>query len=110
MEKIDYRAIRENRAKTVAKSKLLDVSSKKIRTTMIGAIATIEENLGFLWGEGSEDQAEFKQIFEKMRSEILDRGNNQIRNLEAEFANYDIVRKTVNIVLPVINKDKDDDR
>jgi ribosomal 50S subunit-associated protein YjgA (DUF615 family) len=110
MEKIDYKTIRENRSKMVAKSKLFEVSSKKIRTTMIGAIATIEENLGFLWGEGSEDQAEFKQIFEKMRSEILDRGNNQIRNLEAEFSNYDIVRKTIHIVLPVINKDQDDDR
>lgn len=108
MDKIDYKKVREDRVKSMSKKKLFDVSSKKIRTTMIGALSTVEEHLGFLWAEGSVEAEEFKKIYERIRSEILDRGNNQIRNLEAEFSHYDVMKHQ--IVLPVINKDQDYDR
>ena len=39
-----------------------------------------------------------------MRSEILDRGNTQIRNLENEFSNYDVIFKNYTLNLPVINR------
>ncbi|HAI43045.1 MAG TPA: hypothetical protein DCM40_35555 [Maribacter sp.] len=42
-----------------------------------------------------------KQQFEEVRAEILDRGNNQIRNLEAEFVNYDISWLRYQMKLPV---------
>ena len=47
------------------------------------------------------------EIYEEARAQILDRGNTQIRNLEAEFVNYDIVRKKHYITLPVHTGDKD---
>ena len=73
---------------------------------MIGALSTIEKNFGFLWGyENSEEltpeQAHMKEVFDEVRAEILDRGNNQIRNLEAEFANYEINWLRYRMTMPV---------
>ena len=42
-----------------------------------------------------------KKIYEEARAQILDRGNTQIRNLDSEFVNYEIVRKKHYISLPV---------
>jgi len=47
------------------------------------------------------EQEHMKELFEEVRSEILDRGNNQARNLEAEFANYEINWLRYQITLPV---------
>tara|TARA_Y100000389_G_C17263912_1_gene414428 strand:+ start:346 stop:717 length:372 start_codon:yes stop_codon:yes gene_type:complete len=103
---LDYRATREERYKDLSKDKLFQVAVKKIKTTMIGALSTLEESFGFLWGfnsdeEKTEDQKQIFQIYEDARAKILDRGNTQIRNLESEFVNYDIVRKKHFISLPV---------
>ena len=48
------------------------------------------------------EQEHLKQIYDEVRSEILDRGNNQARNLEAEFAHYDINWLRYQITLPVV--------
>ena len=111
---IDLKQIRESRDKDVSKNKLFNVSKKKIQTTMIGALSTIEEKFGFLWGfdlEESQRTPEHKhvhEIYEEIRAKILDRGNTQIRNLESEFINYDIVRKKHYISLPVSQKNGED--
>jgi hypothetical protein len=93
------------------------MSKKKIQTTMIGALSTIEENFGFLWGlsisegERSEEQKKIQELYEDARAKILDRGNTQIRNLESEFINYDITRKKYLINLPVSQlKQEGDDK
>lgn len=101
-----YKSDKSSKHKEVSKERLLKISKKKIQTTMIGALSTMEKYLGFLWGyESSEEltaeQEHLKQIYEEVRSEILDRGNNQARNLEAEFANYDINWLRYQITLPV---------
>jgi hypothetical protein len=62
---------------------------------MIGALSSIEEHFGFLWdhqsdGELSENQEKMRQLYEELRSEILDKGNTQIRNVDAEITQYDI--------------------
>lgn len=103
---LDLKRRRDERQKELSKARLLDVSKKKIQTTMIGSLSTIEKHFGFLWeGDGlSEDQMEMKAIFDEIRSEILDRGNTQIRNLENEFTHYDIVWKKYTINLPFKNK------
>lgn len=100
---LDLKQKKEDREKEVAKDKLFKVAKKKIQTTMIGSISTIEKSLDFLWDtdEPTLEQEKLKNIFEEMRSEILDRGNTQIRNLENEFLNYDIVFKKYTIHLPV---------
>ncbi len=103
---LDYRATRDERYKELSKDKLFQVAVKKIKTTMIGALSTLEESFGFLWGfeedaEKTDDQKKILEIYEDARAKILDRGNTQIRNLESEFVNYDIVRKKHYINLPI---------
>ena len=61
-----------------------------------------------LIGAKTPEQKKIYEIYEDARAQILDRGNTQIRNLEAEFVNYDIVRKKHYITLPVHTGDKDD--
>ena len=106
-DSIDYKKSREDRYKEVSKDALFKASKKKIQTTMIGALSTIEEHFGFLWGfELPEDQLtpeqkHVKSIFEDVRAKILDRGNTQIRSLESEFVNYEISKKKYFINLPV---------
>ena len=101
-----YKTDKTNKYKEVSKDSLLKISKKKIQTTMIGALSTIEKHFGFLWGHESgealtPEQEHVKQLFDEVRSEILDRGNNQARNLEAEFNNYEINWLRYQITLPV---------
>lgn len=114
---LDLKAARESRHKEVSRDKLFKMAKKKIQTTMIGALSTIEENFGFLWGlstpegERSEEQKKIQELYEDARAKILDRGNTQIRNLESEFINYDITRKKYLINLPVSQlKQEGDDK
>ncbi len=101
-----YKTDKVNKYKEVSKDRLLKISKKKIQTTMIGALSTVEKHFGFLWGHESgealtPEQEHMKQLFDEVRSEILDRGNNQARNLEAEFNNYEINWLRYQITLPV---------
>ena len=108
-----YKINKANKYQEVSKDRLLKVSKKKIQTTMIGALSTVEKHLGFLWGHDSSEeltpeQEHLKEIYDEVRSEILDRGNNQARNLETEFAQYDVNWLKYQITLPVksLNKEK----
>ena len=47
---LDLKAIRESRSRDVSRDKLFKIAKKKIQTTMIGALSTLEESFGFLWG------------------------------------------------------------
>ena len=101
-----YKEEKEQKYKVNSKDRLFKIASKKIKTTMIGALSTLEENLGFLWGHESDEdispeQQHMKTIFEQVRSDILDKGNTQIRNLEAEFNYYDITWLRFQVDLPV---------
>ncbi len=107
-----YKADKTSKYKEVSKDRLLKISKKKIQTTMIGALSTMEKHLGFLWGhenteELTPEQEHLKEVYEEVRSEILDRGNNQARNLEAEFANYEInwLRYQINLPVKELNKE-----
>ena len=101
-----YKTDKANKNKEISKDRLLKISKKKIQTTMIGALSTVEKHFGFLWGHESPDaltpeQEHMKELYDLVRSEILDRGNNQCRNLETEFMNYDITWLRYRITLPV---------
>ena len=113
-DSIDYKKSREDRYKEVSKDSLFKASKKRIQTTMIGALSTIEEHFGFLWGfelpeeQLTPEQKHVKSIFEDVRAKILDRGNTQIRSLESEFVNYEISKKKYFINLPVAKKGEED--
>ena len=112
---LDLKQAREERYKDISRDKLFKASKKKIQTTMIGSLSTIEEQFGFLWGfdisesERTAEQKKIHEIYEDTRAKILDRGNTQIRNLETEFINYDITRKKHFINLPMAQEQGDND-
>jgi len=110
----DFKTAKADRYLDLSKERLLKIGKKKIQTTMIGALSTLEKRFGFLWGQDQEgdltpEQEHLKELYEEIRSEILDRGNNQMRNLEAEFAQYDIKWLRYNMKLPVTPVLKDGD-
>ena len=90
----DYKQVRDAKYKQDSKDRLSKILKKKIQTTMIGALSTIEENFGFLWNNedaaNNEQEKMMKELYNKVRSEILDRGNNQARNIDAELAQYEV--------------------
>ena len=106
-QSLDLKSAREDRHRDLSRDKLFKAAKKKIQTTMIGALSTLENSFGFLWGldvdeeDKTTEQKRIYEIYEEARSQILDRGNTQIRNLESEFVNYDIIRKKHYITLPV---------
>lgn len=106
----DYKKLREKKHKMESKDRLSKILKKKIETTMIGALSSIEEHLGFLWQNDSnvltKDQAFMKGLYNKIRSEILDKGNNQARNIDAELSQYDIEWVRYSLHLPVIPPQK----
>lgn len=89
-----------------SKSRLNETTTKKIKTTMIGAIASLERHFGFLWAHGTnkdltEDEEYMSGLFQKVRKEILDNGNLQIKSMEKELNNYDLEWKRYTLTLPV---------
>lgn len=90
--------------KDESRKRLLKIASTKIRTTMIGALDSIEKKLESLWlsdGKPTNDQLILKKLYDEIRQEILDRGNTQIRNLENEFEQYDVEWKRYKLQLPI---------
>lgn len=120
---IEYKTIREDKYKSDSKDRLSKILKKKVQTTMIGALSSIESHLGFLWGsfsDGSvspkdltEEQKVMYDIYQKLRSEILDKGNAQARNVDAELNQYDVKWLRYSINIPVkgdLNKEKQDEK
>ena len=75
---------------------------------MIGAISSIEDHFSFLWdAKGSEMTEENRfmfDLFQKVRSEILDKGNSQSRNVDAELSQYEVRWMKYSIDIPVVNQ------
>ena len=103
----DYKQQRDDKYRVDSKERLSKIIKKKIETTMIGALSCLEVNFGFLWkhqdGEpASEEQLYMKEIYQKIRSEILDKGNNQARNVDAELSQYDIKWLKYSMSIPFV--------
>ena len=103
-----YKSDKEAKYKDSSRDRLSKIAKKKIETTMIGALSSIEKNLGFLWGHEEQrdltpEEQHVKNIYDQIRSEILDKGNNQIRNLEAELAQYEVTWLRYPMTLPIAN-------
>ena len=108
----DYKQKREEKYKQDSRDRLGKIVKKKIETTMIGALSSVEEHFGFLWGRNeagakTEEQKVMEELFQQVRSEILDRGNTQSRNIEVELANYDVSWKKYSLKLPVKPRQED---
>lgn len=102
----EYKAIREDKYKQDSRDRLSKILRKKVETTMIGALSSIEDHFSFLWsskeGTLSVEQKMMYDIYQKIRSEILDKGNTQARNVDAELAQYDVKWLRYQATLPVL--------
>jgi CRISPR/Cas system CSM-associated protein Csm2 small subunit len=108
MDNSEYKKIRDQKYKTDSKDRLSKTLKKKIQTTMIGALSTIEENLAFLWEQDNTkfSKEDMKNLYNKIRSEILDKGNNQARNIDAELAQYEVEWLKYSIKIPFVQQPK----
>tara|TARA_Y100000385_G_C13074290_1_gene630638 strand:- start:1382 stop:1735 length:354 start_codon:yes stop_codon:yes gene_type:complete len=102
----EYKSIREDKYKSDSKDRLSKILKKKVETTMIGALSSIEEHFSFLWTSSddqpiSEEQKIMFEAFQRVRSEILDKGNTQARNVDAELNQYDVKWLRYSMTLPV---------
>lgn len=77
-----------------SKEQMKKAISAKLKTTMIGSLAKFEENFGYLWGHGKNDKTknelEFAKLWDLVRTEVLNNGNNQLRAAMQEIDNYTI--------------------
>jgi transcription termination factor Rho len=102
----DYKQIREEKYKQDSRDRLAKILKKKVETTMIGALASVEQNFGFLWntdGEMTPEQAKMFDLYQKVRSEILDKGNSQSRNIDVELSQYEVKWLRYSVTIPVKN-------
>ena len=100
----EYKKTREDNYKFNSKERLSKILKKKVETTMIGALSSIEEHLSFLWeseGSLSKEQQEMYDTYQKIRSEILDKGNTQARNIDAELNQYEVTWLKYQVNIPV---------
>ena len=106
--KRDLQEKRSTKYKTDSKDRLKKIAGKKIKTTMIGALDAVEKHFGFLWEDNSDVSSQMREIYDTVREEILDNGNNQIRNLNEEFEHYSIEWLRYKLTIPIIQKETQD--
>lgn len=75
----------ENKKKKSPKTELADLIKKHITTTMIGSLSRFEDYFGRFWGhqqenELTENQKKIRKLWEEARNEILDLGNDKIKD------------------------------
>ena len=110
----EYKHQREEKYRHDSKYRLGKILKKKVETTMIGALSSIEEHFSFLWTSSSGDELSPEQkimfdTFQKVRFEILDKGNTQSRNIDAELSQYDIKWLRYSVNIPVQNNETKED-
>jgi len=75
---------------------------KKVDTTMIGSLDIIEKEIDNLCVNCTDvDVITIREAYSRMRSKILDNGNNQKRSIHEEFKHYTINWNMYTTVLKV---------
>jgi hypothetical protein len=112
--KSEYKDSRSERYKYDSKDRLSKILRKKVETTMIGAISSLENHFSFLWAAQDSEMTEEKKfmfdLFQKVRSEILDKGNSQARNIDAELNQYEVKWMRYSVEIPVKPNDERTDK
>jgi hypothetical protein len=105
----------ENRYVDESRKRLDRIITQKMNTTFIGAISAFEKNFNFLWGAGkkesemTDEEKHLYNIWQGVRTEILNNGNNQLRALRNELQNHNVSwnRHTITIKAKEENNDRD---
>ena len=86
----------DNKYKENSKKRFIKILEKKFQTTMIGALAKFEERFGEMWGHGldydelNNVEKKYSEIWEMVRTDILNNGNAQLRAMINELEQYDL--------------------
>jgi len=68
-----------------------NILTKRFQTTMIGSLFEFEKAFGYLWGHNkdedslSERELDFLELWDSVRNQILNNGNNQLRKAIADL-------------------------
>jgi len=70
------------------KNLIIQMATKRLETTMIGALSKFENVFGYLWGQHkyhdeqlTDKELHFDNMWQDVRNNILNHGNQQIRAL-----------------------------
>tara|TARA_B100000902_G_C27321973_1_gene925351 strand:- start:9379 stop:9699 length:321 start_codon:yes stop_codon:yes gene_type:complete len=99
-----YEEVRQQRLERIGEDKLSKTVKKKIQTTMIGALSTFEK----YFGEILDSDADMQDLYNKARSEILDKGNYQLRNIDVDMKNF-IIKEKMNYYEFRVEQTKEED-
>jgi hypothetical protein len=86
--------INDDRYALHSKKRFIKTMSTKFKTTMIGALAAFEEDFGYLWGHGKQEdeltleEKKCRELWNETRTAILNKGNNQLRATIDELSHY----------------------
>jgi hypothetical protein len=106
----DDREVSKEKYKDSSKQRLENIISKKMRTTFIGALSQFEQHFGEMWGHGlpphecTQEQLQLREVWQRLRNNVLNNGNHQLRTLSIELQQYDIVWNRYVMKLPVANR------
>lgn len=87
---------RNQKFEKLSRNRLHDVLATHMKTIMIGALSDFEKAFGELWGHGlsdsqlSEKQDKIREIWNEVRTSILDRGNNKIKHMRSELNRHNV--------------------
>lgn len=75
------------------KKGIINQITKRFQTTIIGSLARFEDTFGYMWGHNSdreltEKQQEFLDMWDHVRTSILNHGNNQMREAIDEIIEH----------------------
>lgn len=75
------------------KKGIINQVTKRFQTSIIGSLARFEDTFGYLWGHNSDsnltaEQQEFADMWEFVRTSILNHGNNQMRQAIDEIIDH----------------------
>lgn len=79
---------------------LRELVSKRIKTVFIGAISSIENSA---YGRLKDESPEWKKVFQELRKDILDKGNDQLKLLLEELGGYSVGQKRYRYNMPMFN-------
>lgn len=110
----EKKRVSEERQKVYSKKTLTSLLNKKFKTTMIGALASFEDSFGHLWGHGKpvdeldDQESLWKDLWDGARTDILNKGNSQMRAALDELNQYEVDRKRYSaelVVKPIRSND-----
>lgn len=79
-----------------SKERLISNIQKRFKTTFVGAISAFEEAFGERWGgrapdsELSDEEYHNRKVWENVRNDIFNKGNNQMRAALSEISEYTV--------------------